>query len=286
MVLWDNLLRLLPFQWSQHQFMNYALLAVFLVTLTFGMIGTMVVNNRMAFFSDALGHSALTGIALGVIIGLRNPLLSMIAFGVIMAVALCIVKKISRAATDTVIGVFSASAVALGIVILSKGGGFTKYSRFLIGDILSINTGEILALFFAFGLVLIFWVFNFNKLLLVSINPVMARSRGVKVLLTEILFTVLVALIVTVSIQWVGLLIINSLLILPAAAARNLAADIRSYHLQAVLISLLAGTSGLLISYYWGTATGATIVICNTVFFLTSLLFGIKPHFLRTFKQV
>lgn len=180
MVFWDNLLRLLPFAWSRHPFMNYAVLAVFLVTLIFGMIGTMVVNNRMAFFSDTLGHSALTGIAVGVIIGLRDPLLSMIAFGVIMAVALCIVKKITRAATDTVIGVFSASAVALGIMILSKGGGFSKYSRFLIGDILSINSGEIFALFLMFGLVLIFWVFYFNKLLLVSISPVMARSRGVK----------------------------------------------------------------------------------------------------------
>jgi zinc transport system permease protein len=81
----------------------------------------------------------------------------------------------------------------------------------------------------------------------------------------------------------VGLLIINSLLILPAAAARNLSANIRSYHLQAVLISMLAGTSGLIISYYWGTEAGATIVLCNTALFLVSLLFKIKLHFSEDF---
>lgn len=283
MILWNNLLNLLPFEWSQHLFMQHALLAVILVTPIFGMMGTMVVNNRMAFFSDTLGHSALTGIALGVILGLRDPLISMLAFALAMAIALCVVKKLTRSSTDTIIGVFSASAIALGIVILSRGGGFTRYSRFLIGDILSITTMEIAALGTVLSLVLIYWFFLFNKLFLVSINPVMACSRGVRVLLTEALFTVLVAVIVTISIQWIGILIINSLLILPAAAARNLASNMQSYHLGAILISVLAGIAGLILSYYWGTAAGATIVLCNTAFFLGSLVVRLRsstliPH--------
>lgn len=272
MIFWYNLLSLLPFEWTGHLFMTNALLAVILITPVLGMMGTMVVNNRMAFFSDTLGHSALTGIALGVIIGLKDPILSMLAFALSMAIALCLVKKITGTSADTLIGVFSSSAVALGIVVLSRGGGFTKYSRFLIGDILSITSTELTALGIVLILVLTYWFLLFNKLFLVSINPVMARSRGVKVLLAEVLFTVLVAVIVTVSIQWVGILIINSLLILPAAAARNLASNMQSYHLIAVLISFLAGISGLILSYYWGTAAGATIVLCNTVFFLGSLV--------------
>lgn len=276
MVLWNNLVSLLPFEWTNHIFMKYALLAVILVTPVFGIMGTMVVNNRMAFFSDALGHSALTGIGLGVIIGLKDPLISMLAFALTMAVFLCLVKKMTTTSSDTIIGVFSASAVALGIVILSSGGGFSKYSRFLIGDILSITITEIAALAIVLGLVLLYWFIFFNKLLLVSINPVMARSRGIKVLPAEALFTALVALIVTVSIQWVGILIINSLLILPAAAARNLAGNIHSYHLIAVLISILSGIAGLILSYYLGTAAGATIVLCNAFFFLGSLIFKLK----------
>ncbi|MGI6448829.1 MAG: metal ABC transporter permease [Desulfitobacteriia bacterium] len=261
--------------------MRYALLAVILITPLFGMLGTMVVNNRMAFFSDSLGHSALTGIALGVIMGLKDPSISMLIFALTMAIGLCAVKKVTAASTDTVIGVFSASAVALGIVILSQGGGFSKYSRFLIGDILSITNAEITALGITFILVLFYWFFFFNQLLLVSINPVMARSRGIKVMFTEAFFAVLVAVIIIESIQWVGILIINSLLILPAATARNLTGNMQDYHLLAVGISLFSGIAGLILSFYWGTATGATIVLCNTGFFLISLLLRLKPRILH-----
>lgn len=281
MGIWYSFLEFFPFEWNQYVFMKQALLAIILITPLLGMMGTMVVNNRMAFFSDTLGHSALTGIAIGVIIGLKDPLISMLAFALLISVALCVVKKMTKSSSDTIIGVFSSSAVALGIVVLSQGGGFSKYSRYLIGDILSITEREIASLVIVLGLVLAFWFFQFNKLLLVSVNPVLARSRGVSVLLTEILFTALVAVIVTVSIQWVGILIINSLLILPAATARNLAKNMQSYHLISVLLSLMAGITGLILSYYWGTATGATIVLCNTAFFLGSLL----PRFLFLPRQ-
>ena len=266
----------MPFEWSEHQFMKQALLAVILIAPLFGLIGTMVVNNKMAFFSDSLGHSALTGIALGVIVGLRDPLLSMLAFGLLMALALSFLKRTSNVSTDTLIAVLSSTAMALGIVILSRGGGFAKYSSYLIGDILSITTEGIVALALVFGLVLVYWYFMFNNLLLVSINPTMARSRGVSVTLTESLFMILVAVLVTISIQWVGILIINALLILPAATARNLARNMRSYHLMSVTVSLVAGIAGLLISYYWETAAGATIVLCNTVLFLISWLISLS----------
>ena len=266
----------MPFEWSEHQFMKQALLAVILIAPLFGLIGTMVVNNKMAFFSDSLGHSALTGIALGVIVGLRDPLLSMLAFGLLMALALSFLKRTSNVSTDTLIAVLSSTAMALGIVILSRGGGFAKYSSYLIGDILSITTEGIVALALVFGLVLVYWYFMFNNLLLVSINPTMARSRGVSVTLTESLFMILVAVLVTISIQWVGIFIINALLILPAATARNLARNMRSYHLMSVTVSLVAGIAGLLISYYWETAAGATIVLCNTVLFLISWLISLS----------
>ncbi len=268
--------QLLPFEWASHIFMQNALLAVLLVTPLFGILGTMVVNNKMAFFSDALGHSALTGIAIGVILGMSDPLWAMLTFSILLALGISFVKASSTSSPDTIIGVFSATAVALGIVILSRSGGFTKYSRFLIGDLLSITPNELLMLFFLVLGVLAFWVFMFNQLLLVSINSSLARSRGSNVRLLEILFSIIMAVIVTISIQWVGLLIINSLLILPAASARNISHDMRQYHLFSVSIALLSGLAGLLLSYYWGTATGATIVLCSAAFFLLTLLGTIK----------
>lgn len=98
----------------------------------------------------------------------------------------------------------------------------------------------------------------------------MAKSRGIKIHRIEILFTALVAVIVTVSIQWIGMLIINSLLILPAASARNIAANARQYHFYSVVIALSSGIAGLILSYYWGTATGATIILIAAVFFFTT----------------
>lgn len=268
--------QLLPFSWVKYTFMQNALLAVILVTPLFGILGTMIVNNKMAFFSDAIGHSALTGIAIGVLLGFNDPLWAMLCFAVVLAIGISIVKEKTATSSDTIIGVFSASAVALGIVILSRGGGFAKYSRFLIGDLLSITPGQIAMLLVVLALVIILWLVMFNKLLLVSVNPSLARSRGFNVRLIEVIFSVIMAVIVTISIQWVGILIINSLLILPAASARNVASNMRQYHIVSTFIAVLSGIAGLILSYYWGTATGATIVLCATVFFLVTMLFRFK----------
>ena len=242
---------LLPFDWARHLFMQNALWAILMITPLFGMLGTMVVNNRMAFFADTIGHSALTGIALGVILGLANPLAAMIFFAIIMAMVVSTVKEETHSSSDTVIGVFSATAVALGVVILSQGGGFNKYSGYLIGDLLSITPGELGLLAIVVVLFLIYWAISFNKLLLVSVHPSLARSRGINVALVDLAFGICLAVVVTVSIQWVGILIINSLLVLPAATARNITGSILAYHWVSVLIALSCGVGGLIFSYYW-----------------------------------
>ncbi|KJR96766.1 MAG: ABC transporter [Peptococcaceae bacterium BRH_c4a] len=267
----------LPFAWTHHTFMKNALLAVLLVSPVFAIMGTMVVNNKMAFFSDTIGHSALTGIAIGVLLGFQDPLWIMVIFSVLLAVAISMLKTLTGASTDTIIGAVSATMVALGIVILSRGGGFNKFSRFLVGDLLSINPKEVLLLVFTLVGVILLWGIMFNKFLLASVNPSLARSRGIPVRLVETLFCITTAVIVTISIQWVGILIINSLLILPAAAARNISRNMRQYHVASILITLTSGIAGLLMSYYWSTATGATIVLFAALFYLGALL--LKPRF-------
>ena len=273
------LLGALPFDWLQHGFMKNAFLAVLLVTPLFGLLSTMVVSNRMAFFSDSLGHGAFTGLAIGVLLGWLSPLLSLVAFSVVFALLITYIKNRSSASTDTIIGVFSSTGIALGLMLMSRGGGFNKYSSYLIGDLLSISPEEIGSLFFVFLAVVLVWALVFNSLLVLSINASFARSRGVAAFLTEGLFASVLAVVVAVSIQWVGLLIINSLLVLPAAAARNIAQDVKSYHLLSVAIALLSGVAGLLLAYYCNMAAGASIVVvAAAVFFLTLLL---KPYFVR-----
>lgn len=271
-----NIFSLLPFAWSDYKFMVNAFIAVLLIAPLMGILGTMAVNNKMAFFSDALGHSALTGIALGVLLGIKNEMISLVAFGVLMALVITRVKNKGASSADTVISVFSSTAIALGLLILSYGGGFSKYSAFLVGDILSITTGEIAALFIVFTAVTVIWVLIFNKLLLISINRELAASRGIKTVLYENIFVAVVAAVVMFSIKWVGILLINSLLILPAAAARNVSKNSRQYLAVSVVISLVGSVVGLLGSFYFDTAAGATIVTVLAVIFFASYLFRKK----------
>lgn len=267
---------LLPFTWVQYDFMKNALLAVLLITPLLGMLGTMAVNHNMAFFSDALGHSALTGIALGVILGIDNELISMVAFGILLALIITKVRSAGTASADTVISVFSSAAIALGLVILSVGGGFSKYSSYLIGDILSVTSSEILILAATLVCVTIIWAFIYNKLTLVSINRELAASRGVRVALIENIFVVLVAVVVMLSIKWVGVLLINSMLILPAACARNFSTNSRQYLFSSVGISLVTGLGGVISSFYLNTSAGATIVLISAILFFISYIFRRK----------
>ena len=124
--------------------------------------------------------------------------------------------------------------------------------------------------------VLLFWVFFSNRLTLASVHPQLASSRGIPIHLTRTLFTVAIAVIVTLAISWVGLLILNSLLVLPAASARNVSKNLRQYHLFSVLFALFAGLAGLVISYYWGSSSGAAISLVLALIF--AFTFGFRKR--------
>jgi zinc transport system permease protein len=262
--------------WLDYGFMRSALIAILIITPLFGLLGTMIVNKKMAYFSDALGHSALTGIAVGVICGIPDTTVSMVIFAVLFALLLNQIGRMNTASTDTIISVFSSCSVAIGLAILSKGGNFSKYSAILVGDVLSITNREIVYLVIIFVITLIFWGVGFNSLNAICIHPALAKSKRIKVALIENLFAVLVALIVMLSIKWVGILIINALLILPAASARNLAVNMREYHLFAVIFSVFSGVTGLVVSYYTNVATGPMIVIIASVIYFATFIYGRK----------
>lgn len=271
---WSKLLAVFPFGWTHYAFMRNALLAVLLVTPCFALLGTMVVNNRMAFFTDVLGHCALTGIAIGVLLGFNDPTFPMITVAVVLAVLINLLKDKTHASMDIVLGVFFAFIVALGIVILSRQGGFIKYTSYLIGDILAVTPKQIFWFFLIAVVVFVYWYIAGNALILTSVNPSLARSRGLNTFLVETSFTILLAIVVILSIRLVGILIINSLLVLPAAASRNLTRNMHAYTVWAVMISILSGVAGLIVSYYWGTASGATIVLFASGCYGLSALLG------------
>ena len=268
MSIWYWLCDLIPLELLRWDFMKNALLAIFLMAPLFGILSTMIVTGRMSFFSDALGHSAFTGIAIGSICGLGAPLWAAVIFSVVFALLFSYVRSRSNQAADTLIGVFSSTAVALGIFIATLGGGsFTKYNKYLIGDILSITPGEIGLLALVLVCVMVFWVIYSNRLTLTAIHPQLASSRGIPVQVSQTIFTTAIAVVVTLSISSVGLLILNSLLVLPAASSRNVAKNTRQYHVFSVGFALAAGLAGLLVSYYWGASSGASISLALALIF-------------------
>lgn len=274
MQLWYDFCEWLPIEFLQWDFMKNALLAILVMTPMFGLVSTMIVTGKMSFFSDALGHSAFTGIAIGCICGIANPTWVAILFSIVFALLFSFVRNRSSHTADTLIGVFSSTAVALGIFIATFGGGsFTKYNTYLIGDVLSVTPSQIGMLAIVFLVVVIFWVLCSNKMTLTAIYPVLSSSRGIPTNLVQTVFTTVIAVIVTIAINWTGLLILNSLLVLPGAAARNLAKNLKQYHILSVLFALTAGVAGLVISYYLGASAGATICLVLALFFLISFCF-------------
>lgn len=276
MELWYALVGLLPFEWAQPDtmlFMKHALLAVLVISPLFGILSTMVVHSRMSFFSDALGHSAFTGMAIGAICGFNEPTWAAVLFALVFALLFNLVRRRSALASDTVIGVFSSTAVALGIFLSTLGGrSFTKFNSLLIGDILSVEPAKIGILALILVLVVLLWCLSFNQLMLSAVHPALADSRGVKVFWQETVFSMAIALVVTLSMTWVGLLVINSMLVLPGAAARNVARNLWQYHLFSLLGALAAGVAGLMTSYYIGTSAGASITLYLAIWFAVTFL--------------
>lgn len=272
-LIYDIMDKLMPFEFMKYTFMKNSFLAILIATPIFAILGTMVVNKKMAFFSDAIGHSALCGIAVGTVFGFTDRSLSMVIFAVIFSMLLNYVKDRTTYGADTIISVFASVAMSLGLVLLSAGGSFNKYTSYLVGDILSITAQEIAFLAVCFVLVIIFWLLAYNKLSAASINRTLAKSKGINGQVLDYLYSAFIAVVIMFSIRWIGVLLINSLIILPAASSRNISYNTRQYHLFSVLISLVPGIAGLIISYYTGTPTGPVIVLLlGSIFFVTFVI--------------
>jgi zinc transport system permease protein len=277
------------------------LLAVLLVCFVCGTVGSLVVGNRMAFFSDALAHCAFAGVALGLLTGLLAglPISSnfyhwgviaiMVFFGVLIGIAIVFVREKTTLASDTVIGVFFAGAIGFGAMLLSALGNRSrlKPEQFLFGNPFWVNNEDMLtliALALVTGLLLV-WIYN--RLVFASFNSSLARSRRFPMRMFNYVFIILLALIVNLSLKTVGALLINSMLIVPAATASNLCRNMRQMFWLSLGLSLLSGLAG-----YWAALTlhlpdpgggapiyfgaGGTIVVVSMLLFFTSMMVGPK----------
>ncbi len=266
------LLSLLPLDCLQPRFMQQALLALLLLTPMAAVLGVQVINFRMAFFSDAIGHSAFAGVALGLMLSV-DPRLSMPLFGVLVGLAVMTVRRKSNLSADTAIGIVFSAVVAFGLAVVSRASGVARdMQQFLYGDILTISEGEIVFLGLLFLLTLIFQAVGYNRLLSIALNPVMARVHGVRVALWQYLFAILLALVVMFSVWAVGVLLVTAMLIVPAATARNLARTAGGMFWWALLAGVSSGFAGLALSAqdWLATASGATVILVSCCWFAAS----------------
>ena len=261
-----------PFECMEARFMQQAILGLLLLAPMTASMGIQVVNFRMAFFSDAISHSAFAGVALGLLFAV-DPHLSMPVFGILVGLCIVLVQRTSSLSTDTVIGVFFSAVIAFGLAVVSRDPSSTRNLQlFLYGDILTIGNTDI---WFLIALFLLFFLYQskaYNRLLYIGINPTLARTHRISVGFHQYTFAAFLSLVVMFSVWAVGVLLVTALIIVPAAAARNLARSAGSMFWWALVISLSSAVSGLILSAqdFAQTATGATIVLCSCLWFIVS----------------
>ncbi|MCX7046331.1 MAG: metal ABC transporter permease [Candidatus Sumerlaeota bacterium] len=271
--IYDLIARISPWECLQARFMQQALIALVLLAPACAAMGTQVVNCRMAFFSDAISHSAFAGVALGLLVGI-DVRWSMLAFGMLVGVGIMAAGRRANLSTDTVIGVVFAGVIAFGLAIVSRDRSVARdVQQFLYGDILTLDDAEIAGLAGLSVLIMAFQCFAYNRLLYAGLHPSLAAAHGVRVAAYQFTFAALLSAVVIFSVWAVGVLLVTALLVVPAAAARNLARSAGAMFWWAILIGLTSAVAGLIISAQsWArTATGATIILCAVAWFIFSL---------------
>lgn len=272
----------LPEAWRHYAFMHRAIIECIFIAPMCAAMGVKVVNFRMAFFSDAISHSAFAGVAFGFLLHGAivqfnfDPRIAMVVFGVMVGLGIAMVRRRTDLSNDTVIGVFFSTVVAVGIAIITALPRYSaEFPRYLYGSILTLDDADLyLSAILAAG-VLMFMFFSFNSLMLIGLNSELAHSRRVNVRLHDYLFSMLLALVIMTLIRTAGILLVTAMLVVPAAAARNLARSMSGMFWWATLIALVASVAGTVASFseaLGNVGTGAVIVLAAAVIFAFSLL--------------
>ncbi len=260
------------------------LLCVLCLSLATGALSSLVVSNKMAFFSDAIAHSTLAGVALGLLLNL-DPVASMIASGLIVALLIAAMRQRSGLALDTLLGVALAGSLALGVILYHQKKGFADLHSYLFGRITFLDAADLVALACAAALSLVVVTLYSNQFALLSVSRSLAQSRGVKPARYDFILIVLLGLVVSVCVRAVGLLLVNALMVVPAATSRNLARSYQGMFWGALAVSVVAGITGLVLGDYFALPPAPGIVVVAVGMFAVSYVLrglrkspGVESH--------
>ncbi|MFQ5493183.1 MAG: metal ABC transporter permease [Candidatus Dojkabacteria bacterium] len=249
-------------------FMQRALLGGLLVAILAAVLGVFITLRRESFFSDAVAHASLSGVAVGFLLAVE-PIPIALVVGVIMAVSITYLKKTTNISTDALIGIFYSILFAIGIVILNLSPTYKpELSTYLFGSILSVNQIDLIyaLVTFVVSIVLISWLYK--KLLYITFDPEAAYLRGIKVNHLEYLLNILAATTIIISIKIVGIILVTALLVIPATTAKITARNFKQMIPISIVQSVVSFIFGILLSFYLNTPIGATIVIVSGAIFM------------------
>lgn len=262
----------LPFESLEPRFMQQALLGLLLLSPMTAMLGVHVLNFRMAFFSDAVGHSAFAGLALGLLLG-APPTNSVLIFGVLVGIAIMGVQRKSGLSADAAIGIVFSAVVAFGLAVVSRAPDVGRQiQQYLYGDILTVGEGELTVMASLLLVLIIFELVGWNRMLFLSLSPVMAKVDGMHTAFWQYLFAGILALAVMFCVRAVGVLLVTAMLVVPAATGRNLAKNMRGLFWWSILVSMFSSVAGLFLSAqdWLATASGATVILLACLCFALS----------------
>ena len=258
----------------QYGFVVNALICGLFIGPILGGVGTMVVTKRLAFFSQAVGQAALTGVALGIILGepLTSPYVTLFGFCILFGLVLNFTKNRTRMSTDTLIGVFLSISMAVGsslLIFVAAKVNIHIVDQVLFGSILTVNNLDMTVLVIISALVSVLGVMRFNRMLVASFNPQLAHVRGVNVGFLDYLFILMITVITVASVKIIGAMLVEALLLIPAAAARILTRDIRGFFFVSIVISTISCIVGIIAPMLWNLPipSGGAIVLVAAVFF-------------------
>ncbi len=256
-------------------FMQRALLAALLVGILCSTISFFVVLKRLSFLGAGISHTALGGISLGLVTG-TDPVLTGSIFAVGTAMSTGYISRIGKISEDTVIGIFYASGMALGIALISTFKGYyPELFALLFGNILSVSAGDLIYMGLALVVILVFVVLFFKELLAICFDEEMAEAAGLPVGPLYMALLAAMGLTVIVSIQLVGVVLVAALIVIPGAAAYRLSSNYRGMLALSLAVGLTGSFGGLLISYYYPVPPGAAIVLILAAIFAAAM--AVKP---------
>ena len=263
----------------EYPFLVRGFICVLLLAPLLGGLSHLVVARRMAFFSAALGQAAITGVCVGLLIGepLNAPYGGMFGFCLLSALAMVYAKRRSKLPPDTLIGVFLALTLGLGLCLLvavTRQFNVHQVEAILFGSLLTVTDTDLVLLAAAAVALALMLIRHYNDLLLDSLSPPLAAARGINSAFLEYGFAIVLTIAILVSLKMIGALLVEALVIVPAAAARNIATGTRSYLIWSVMVALAAGVGGLLISTRVLVPTGGAVVLAASLIFFVTLSVG------------